>query len=95
MKFESNFTKKKHVIRDIFKKFDFWLIVDDFENHEFNVKNINNLKIKNWRLFVFTIENIYNVLNSTKQRKQKKNDEQQRQRIRSWYRKFELAKRKR
>ena len=64
--------EKKHVIRDTFKKFDFSLIVDDFENHELNVKNINDLKIENWRLFVFTIENVYNALNSTEQRKQKK-----------------------
>ena len=64
--------EKKHVIRDTFKKLDLSLIVDDFENHELNVKDINDLKIENWRLFVFTIENVYNALNSTEKRKQKR-----------------------
>ena len=64
--------EKRHVIRDTFKKLDFSLIVDDFENHELSVKNINDLKIENWRLSVFTTENVYNVLNSTKKRKQTK-----------------------
>ena len=61
--------------------------------NKFNVKNINDLKIKNWRLSAFTTENVYNVLNSTKKKKQKKkDDEQQRQRIRSWYKESEFAK---
>ena len=63
--------KKKQIIRDIFRKLDLSLIVDDFEDHEFNVKNINDLQINDWRLSDITTKNVYNALDSTEQKKKK------------------------
>lgn len=64
--------EKRHVIRDTFRKLDLSLIVDDFEDHELNVKDINDLKVENWRLSASTIENVYNSLNSTEKRRQER-----------------------
>ena len=91
------YKKKEQIIRDIFRKLDLFLIVDDFENHEFNVKDINDLQINDWRLFDITTKNVYNAFDSTEQKKksdEKDDDENSRQyqkRIHSWYERFDNA----